>query len=201
LPVMVKVLVAALAVRFKLLAVKFVLRMDRFPLTVTFIDVSVPLVTIKPVDLPPPNITLTLPIPGTVRLLLPVMVNAFVDALAVIFRPVVIKVEPATVRLLLTVILTLVTEPSVTIRPFEFPPPRITLRLPIFGTESEALPFTVNVLSAELAVRLSLSAVKLVLRMERLPLKVELKLLNSPLAMTIPGLDEFPSVRLRLLTP
>ena len=200
-PVMVKVLVAALAVRFRLLAVKFVLRMDRFPLTVTFIDVRVPLVTIKPVELPPPKMTLILPTLGTFRLLLPAMVNAFVAALAVIFRPVVIKVEPATVRLLLTVMLTLVTEPFVTIKPFEFPPPRMTLRLPIFGTESEALPLTVKVLSAELAVRLSLSAVKFVLRMERLPLKVELKLLKSPLEITIPGNIAFPNVKFRLLTP
>ena len=124
-----------------------------------------------------------------------------VDVLAVILRPMVEKVEPATVRLLLTVMLALVTVPFVAIMPDELPPPKMTLRLPIFGTESEAFPFTVKVLATELAVRLRLLAVKFVLRMDRLPLKVELKLVNAPLAMTMPGLAESPRTMLRLLLP
>ena len=120
---------------------------------------------------------------------------------AVIFRPVVLKVEPARTRLLLTVMFTVVSEPFVATKPVELAPPKITLRFPMFGTASVALPVTVKVFAEEFTEKLRLLAVKFVLRMERLPLKVEFKLAKAPFEITIPGLDEFPSVRLRLLTP
>ena len=201
LPFIVKVLTEVLAVRFRPLAVKFVLKIETLPLTVTFMLVREPFVTTSPVELLPPKITLILPTLGTLTLLLPVMVKAFVTVLAVIFRPDVLNVEPATVRLLLTVMLTLVSEPFVTSIPVELPPPKITLRFPILGTASDALPLIVKVLAEEFTVKLRLLAVKFVLRIERLPLKVEFKLDRAPLAITIPGLEEFPSVILRLLTP
>ena len=188
-----------LAVKFRVLALKLVPRIETLPLTVTFMLVSEPFVTTRPVELLPPKITLTVPTLGTFTLLLPVIVKAFVDVLAVIVRPVVLNVEPARVRLLLTVMLTLVTEPFVEISPVVFAPPKMTLILPILGTASEALPLTVKVLAAELAVRFRLLAVKFVFRTESLPVKVELKLFKEPFAITIPGLDEFPRTMLRLL--
>ena len=96
LPVIVNVFAAAFAVRFSLLAVMLVPRMETLPLTVTFMLVRVPFVTTKPVELAPPKITLILPTFGTFTLLLPVRVKAFVIVFAVIFRPVVLKVEFAT---------------------------------------------------------------------------------------------------------
>ena len=201
LPVIVNVFADAFAVRFRLLAVMFVPRIETLPLTVTFMLVNEPFVTTRPVELAPPKITLILPTLGTVRLLLPVIVNALVDVLAVILRPVVLNVEPATVRLLLTVMFTVVREPFVATKPVELAPPKITLRFPMFGTASVALPVTVKVFAEEFTVKLRLLALKFVLRMERLPLKVEFKLAKAPFAITIPGLDEFPSVKFRLLTP
>ena len=195
------VLADVLAVRFRLLALKLVPRIETLPLTVTFMLVNEPFVTTRPVELLPPKITLILPTLGTFTLLLPLKVKAFVDVLAVIVRPVVLNVDPATVRLLLTVMLTLVSEPFVTSIPVELPPPKFTLRFPILGTASDALPVIVKVLAEEFTVKLRLLAVKFVLRIERLPLKVEFKLDRAPFEITIPGLEEFPSVILRLLTP
>ena len=201
LPVIANVLAVVFTVMFSLLAVKLVLRMDRFPLTVTFIDVSEPFVTVNPVELEPPKITLTLPIPGTFRLLLPVMVNTLFKVLAVIFRPVVLKVEPATVRLLLTVMLTLVSEPLVSTIPVELEPPKITLRLPMEGTVSVALPFIVKVFTEVLAVRFRPLAVKFVDKIETLPVTVTFMLVSEPFVTTRPVELAPPKITLTLPSP
>ena len=109
------------------------LPMERLPFTVAFRVVSTPFVTSSPVVDPHPNPTLIEPMLGIFRDALPFIVNLFVLVFAVIFRPTVWNVEPAIVRLLLTVMLTLVSEPLVRISPDELGPPKMTLRVPILG--------------------------------------------------------------------
>ena len=106
---------------------------ERLPVTVAFSVVSTPFVTSRPVVDPLPKPTLRAPMLGIFRDALPFMVNLFVIVLAVIFRPTVWNVEPASERLLLTVILTLFSEPLVRISPVELAPPKMTLMVPILG--------------------------------------------------------------------
>ena len=201
LPVIVKALTEVLAVRFRLLAVKFVDKIETIPLTVTFMLVREPFVTTSPVELAPPKTTLILPTLGTLTLLLPVMVKAFVTVLAVIFRPVVLNVEPATERLLLTVMLTLVSEPLVSTIPVELEPPKITLRLPMEGTVSVALPVIVKALTEVLAVRFRLLAVKFVLKIETLPLTVTFIDVSEPFVTVNPVELGPPKITLTLPSP
>ncbi len=193
-------MVEVFAVRFRPLFLKLVPRIETLPLTVTFMLVSEPFVTTRPVELLPPKITLKLTTPGTFTLLLPVIVKAFVDVFAVIFRPVVLNVEPATVRLLLTVMFTLVKEPLVSNKPVELDPPKITLRLPIEGTVSVALPLMAKVLADVLAVKFRPLAVKFVLRIETLPLTVTFMLVSEPFVTTSPVELLPPKITLTLPT-
>ena len=132
-PVSEKVSLTVFTENVRLFVANETLPTERFPVTVAFRLVSWPLVTTRPVVEPQPNPTLIDPTPGTFREVLPFMVNVFVIVFAVIFRPTVLNVEPASDKLLLTVILTLVSEPLVKIKPVEFAPPNITPSVPILG--------------------------------------------------------------------
>jgi len=100
---------------------------------VAFRLVRLPFVRTRPEVDPQPKPTLMTPTLGTLTVELPFRVNEFATVFAVIFRPVVLNVEPPRVRLLLTVMLTLVSEPLVRTRPVELAPPKMTLRLPILA--------------------------------------------------------------------
>ena len=104
---------------------------ERLPLMVALRLVRLPLVKTRPDVEPQPKPTLITPTLGTLSVELPFRVNVFTTVFAVMFRPVVLKVEPPRLRLLLTVMLTLVSEPLVIMRPVELAPPKMTLRLPI----------------------------------------------------------------------
>ena len=132
-PVSEKVSLAVFTENVRLFVVNETLPTERFPVTVAFSVVSTPLVTSRPVVEPLPNPTLREPMLGIFREALPFIVNLFVIVFAVIFRPTVWNVEPATERLLLTVMLTLVNEPLVIISPVALAPPKMTLRVPILG--------------------------------------------------------------------
>ena len=106
---------------------------ERLPLMVAFRLVRLPFVKTRPEVDPHPKPTLMTPTLGTLTVELPFRVNVFATVFAVIFRPVVLNVEPPRARLLLTVILTLVSEPLVRTSPVELAPPKMTLRLPIFA--------------------------------------------------------------------
>ena len=77
-----------------------------------------------PLEPSPPRIKFTWPILGKVTLLLPIRLNVLVAEFPRIFRPVVVNVVPATVRLLFKVALTLVSDPFVNKIPVEFAPPK-----------------------------------------------------------------------------
>ena len=86
----------------------------------------------------------------------------------------------------MTVMLALVREPFVRTIPVELAPPKITLRLPMLGTDIVALPVMVNVFTAAFAVRFRLLAVMLVPRIETLPLTVTFMLVRVLLVTTNP---------------
>lgn len=121
----------------RLLVEKLTPPIERLPVTLALRLVSDPFVSTRPGVEPPPNTTPMLPTFGTEKLLLPVMVNTFVDVFSVIRSPVVLNVVPATVMLLLTVMSRLESEPFVKTRPVvageAVEQPRITLTVPIFA--------------------------------------------------------------------
>ena len=133
-PVIVKTSVSVSCVNVRLSVLNDTPASDRLPVTLAVRLVSLPLVITRPVVEPPPKATLILPAEGTFTLLLPVIVNTLDVVFSVIRKPFVVKVLPATVILLSSVISRLESEPFVITRPVvagvAVEQPRSTLTVP-----------------------------------------------------------------------
>ena len=101
--------------------------------------------TTSPLVVPPPNCTFTEPAPGTVTEVPPVIVNVWVAAVYVKFRPSAVNVRPPTSRLLSMVMSRLTKLPFWTTSPWVSWLPNCTSTVLAPGTVTRAPPVIVNV--------------------------------------------------------